>query len=65
MDLGVLNQGGEVWLHRERHAAPGAFLQALAPSREDGVVGVDGLCTWDWVADLGAREGMPWGLGQA
>jgi transposase len=65
MYLCVLNQDGEVLLHREMKAAPGPFLQAIAPYREDVVVGVEGLFTWDWLADLWAHEGMPFVRGHA
>ena len=47
MDLCMLNQEGEIVLHRHMRAAPEPFLQALAPSREDLVVCVEGLFTWD------------------
>ena len=47
MDLCVLNQDGEVLLHRDMKAAPGPFLQAMAPYREDVVVCVECLFTWD------------------
>ena len=47
MDLCVLNQEGEVLLHRNMKAAPEPFLRAIAPYREDVVVSVECLCTWD------------------
>jgi hypothetical protein len=34
-------------LHRQMTAAPEPFLQAMAPCRDDLVVGVEGLVTWD------------------
>jgi hypothetical protein len=43
----VLNRAGEVLLHRHLQAGPAPLLQAMAPEREDVVVGVDCLCTWD------------------
>jgi hypothetical protein len=63
--LGVLNQAGEVLLHRHMKAGPDPCLQAMAPSREALVVCVEGLFTWDWLADLCAREGLPFVLGHA
>jgi hypothetical protein len=47
MYLCVLNQAGEVLLHRQMKAAPEPFLKAIAPYREDLVVCVEGLFTWD------------------
>jgi len=47
MSLCVLNQDGEIMLHRHMKAAPDTFLKAIAPSREDLVVGVECLFTWD------------------
>jgi transposase len=61
----VLNQGGEVLLHRDMKAAPGPFLQAIAPYREDVVVCVECIFTWYWLADLCAQEGIPFVLGHA
>jgi transposase len=46
-------------------AAPDPLLKAIAPYREDLVVCVECLFTWYWLADLCAREGMPFVLGHA
>jgi hypothetical protein len=40
-------------------AAPEPFLTAVASSREGLVVAVEGLFTWDGLADLCVHEGMP------
>jgi transposase len=37
----------------------------MAPYREDLVGGVECIFTWSWLADLCAREGMPFVLGHA
>jgi transposase len=60
-----LNQDGEIMLHRNMKAAPEPFLKAIAPYQADLVVCVECLFTWDWLADLCAREGMPFVLGPA
>jgi transposase len=65
MYLCVLNQEGEVLLHRNMKAGPEPLLQALAPYREDVVVCVECMFTWYWLADLCAREGIPFVLGHA
>src|SRR5262245_29975519 len=59
------NQAGEGCLHRQMQAAPEPFLKALAPYPEALGVGVEGLCTGSWLADLCASAGMPCGLGPA
>jgi transposase len=61
----VLNQAGEVLLHRNLKAAPEPFLKAIAPYREDVVVCVECMFTWYWLADLCAQEGIPFVLGHA
>jgi transposase len=65
MYLCVLNQEGEVLLHRDMKAAPGPFLKAIAAYREDLVVCVECIFTWYWLADLCAQEGIPFVLGHA
>jgi transposase len=61
----ILNQAGEVLRHRNMPASPEPFLKAMAPYREDLVVCVECLFTWDWLADLCGREGIPFVLGHA
>ena len=61
----VLNQDGEIVLHRHMKAAPDTFLQAMAPYREALVVCVECLFTWSWLADLCTPEGLPVVLGHA
>ena len=65
MYLCILNQDGEILEHRHMKAAPEPFLKAIAPYREELVVCVECIFTWDWLADLCAREGMPFVLGHA
>jgi transposase len=65
MYLCILNQNGEIVLHRNMQAAPEPFLKAIAPYQEDLVVGVECLFTWYWLADLCAQEGIPFVLGHA
>jgi transposase len=59
------DRDGEIGLYRHMQAAPEPFLKAMAPSREDRVVGVECLCTWYWLADLWAQAGLPVVLGHA
>lgn len=61
----ILNQTGDVLAHRNLEANPESFLRAIAPYREDVVVGVECIFTWYWLADLCAREKIPFVLGHA
>jgi transposase len=65
MYLCVLNQAGEILLHRNMPAGPEPFLKAVAPYRADLVVCVECVFTWYWPADLWAREGIAFVLGHA
>jgi transposase len=65
MYLCVLNQEGEILVHRNMPAGPEPFLTAVAPYRTDLVVCVECIFTWYWLADLCAREGIPFVLGHA
>ena len=65
MYLCILHQDGEILVHRNMPAGPEPFLKAIAPYREDLVVCVACIFTWYWLADLCAREGMPFVLGHA
>ena len=62
---GLLSQDGEILLHRNMKTSPEMFLKAIAPYREDLVVCVECIFTWYWLADLCAREGIPFVLGHA
>jgi len=61
----ILNQEGEIMLHRNMQASPEPFLKAIAPYREEWVVAVACLFTWSWLADLCGHEGSPFVLGHA
>jgi transposase len=65
MDVCILSQDGESLLHRNMQTSPEMFLKALAPSRAELVVAVAWIFTWYWLADLCAREEIPFVLGQA
>jgi transposase len=61
----ILSSEGEVLVHQNLRAAPEAFLEAIAPYREGLVVAVECIFTWYWLADLCAKEGIPFVLGHA
>jgi transposase len=61
----ILNQAGDILVHRNMKASPETFLSTLTPYREDIVVAVECVFTWYWLADLCAREGIPFVRGHA
>jgi transposase len=61
----ILDSDGTVRLHRNMPCTPEALLAAIAPYRANLVVAVECVYTWYWVADLCAREGIPFVLGHA
>ena len=65
MYICVLNADGAIVYHQNGAAGPEHFLRAIAPYREDLVVAVECMFTWYWLADLCAREGIPFVLGHA
>jgi hypothetical protein len=65
MDVCILNQDGEIMRHRNMKTNPDALLKVMAPYRADRVIAVEGVFTWDWLADLCARADIPFVLGHA
>jgi len=61
----ILNQTGEVLLHRECPARPGSLLKLVSPFLEDLVIGVECMHCWYWVADWCAEQGIHFILGHA
>jgi transposase len=61
----ILNQSGEMLVHRHWKTTPETFLNVMAPYREGLVVAVEGMFTWYWLADLCTHEGLPFVLGHA
>jgi hypothetical protein len=65
MYLCIMNAAGKIVLHRNMKADPKRFLGAVAPFRDNLVVGVECIFCWYWLADLCAREGITFVLGHA
>jgi transposase len=65
MYLCVLDQQGEVQLHRNLRACPESFLKAIEPFRSDLVVAVECIFTWYWPADLCAQQGIEFPVSHA
>jgi transposase len=61
----LLDTAGQVLVHRNVPSTPEAFLEAIAPYRDDLVVAAECMFTWYWLADVCAREGIPFVLGHA
>ena len=65
MYLCILDQGGEILLHRNMPSTPAAFLKAVGPYRDSLAVSVECIFTWYWLADLCAAEEIEFVLGHA
>jgi transposase len=65
MHLCILDYTGNVVLDKNLAARPETFLKAIAPFRDDVVIGVACLYAWYWLADLCQREKLPFVLGHA
>lgn len=65
MFICILDQAGKTLFHRNRKASPEAFLKVIKPYREDIVVAVECVFLWYWLADVCARENIPFVLGHA
>jgi transposase len=65
MYLCILDATGQVLVHRNVPSTPGAFLETIAPYREDLVVAAECMFTWYWLADVCAAEGITFVLGHA
>ena len=65
MYLCVLDRAGGVLLDQNIRCDAKGFLRTIAPYRDDLVVAVECIFSWYWLADLCAREQIPFVLGHA
>ena len=65
MHVCILDQAGGVVFDRNLPARPEAFLRAIAPFRDDVIVGVECMFAWYWVADLCQEHKLLFVLGHA
>ena len=66
MHVCLVNQAGDVLLHRNLPTRPDRFLSALAPdSKQDLIVACECLFSWYWLADLCADQKILFVLGHA
>jgi transposase len=63
--LCVLDEQGDIRLHRKLRCDPELFLRTIAPYGDDLVVGAECIFCWYWMADLCADQGIPFVLGHA
>ena len=63
--LHVLDADGRTRFDQNLPANPDAFLTAVAPFRDDLVVGVECMFGWYWLADVCQAEGIAFVLGHA
>jgi transposase len=61
----ILDSQGREVLSQDLPSSPDAFLHAIAPFRDGLVVGVECMFAWYWLADVCAREEIPFVLGHA
>jgi len=61
----ILDQEGDVLLHRNIRTDREAFLKLVEPYRDDLVVAVECVFCWYWLADLCEDEGIAFILGHA
>ena len=65
MYLCILDHAGQVVFHKDLPTNPEAFLEAIAPYRDDLVVCCECLFCWYWLADLCHDENIAFVLGHA
>jgi transposase len=65
MYLCILDSAGQIVFHHNLPTDAAAFLDAIAPYREDLVVCCECLFCWYWLADLCHDENIPFVLGHA
>ena len=61
----IIDQQGEVLLHKEIKAQPKPLLALLEPFRDDLVMGVECMHCWYWISDLCEEHGIHFILGHA
>jgi hypothetical protein len=61
----ILNQAGEILVHKNISTSLQALLQIIEPFLPDVAVAVECIFTWYWIADLCREENIPFILGHA
>lgn len=63
--LCVVDDDRQIMLHRRVDCDEKKLLRALAPYREDLVIGVECMFKWYWLSDICEEHGIPFVLGHA
>jgi transposase len=61
----IVDQRGEVLVHRNLPTDRQHLIEVIGPYREDIVVAVECIFTWYWIADVCAEQAIPFVLGHA
>ena len=61
----ILNQAGNILVHKNINTSPQALLNILKPYLPDVVVSVECMFTWYWISDLCLNYNIPFVLGHA
>ncbi len=61
----IIDKEGNKLVHRNSRAEAGQLLKLIAPYRHDIVIAVECMFCWYWIADLCAKESIPFVLGHA
>ncbi len=61
----ILDQDGNILVHKNINADPNSLIQLVAPYRDDLVIGVECMFSWYWVADLCRDQQISFILGHA
>jgi len=61
----ILDGQGNALVHKNIRATPEEFLNIVAPYRDNLAIAVECIFSWYWLADLCAREKIPFVLGHA
>src|SRR5262245_14907297 len=65
MHVCIVDQARQIKVHKNLPTRPDYFLNAIGPYRQGLVVGVECMFSWYWLADLCAKENIPFVLGHA
>ena len=65
MYICILNQAGNILVHKNINTSPQALLNILKPYLPDVVVSVECMFTWYWISDLCLNYNIPFVLGHA
>jgi transposase len=61
----ILNQAGNILVHKNIHTAPESLQKIIEPYLPDIAITVECMFTWYWIADFCTQENIPFVLGHA